>query len=76
MAALPLFKSLAPCRRCLDRGFVNARDMPEVFNRPGLIPASAVFEQGLACDCPYGEEFARRQMEWIKPVPEGRGGAD
>jgi len=72
MSALPLFKPIAVCRRCLDRGFVNAREIPDAPNRPGCITAATMFERGVACDCPYGAEFAERQMEWLKPIPEGR----
>ena len=72
MSAQPIFRPLSTCRRCLDRGFVNAREIPDVTNRPGVMLGKAVMEKGVACDCAYGAKFAALQMEWMKLIPEGK----
>jgi hypothetical protein len=48
--------------------------MPDVPFRKGVILGKTVMEKGVACDCAYGAEFAARQMEWMKPIPDGKGG--
>ena len=61
-----------PCQKCEGRGFVNVRRFKE--RTQGFLSAKSVLEHGVACDCAAGQWFAEQQMEWNKPVPEGRGG--
>lgn len=51
------------CRLCGNRGYVNC---PQGHAPNGGCFIAIAFEQGTACSCPAGAQFAKDQMEWMQ----------
>ncbi len=64
--------ALPKCLKCGNYGYTNCerakqipQDLPGIYKGGDYI--TIAFQEGTACDCPAGQEFAAWQMEWNRP---------
>ena len=50
--------SVIACGKCQDFGFTGVESEA----------AKDVFENGIPCECSAGQQFAKQQIEWLKPI--------